>query len=584
MNFKGITRYYWAVLKRYPRSQLGLFAAYGTAEIIAAAAIPLTFKYIIDYVSVSTPGVSPHPLGLVLTLAALFFVMNIGFRVGDYLMIWSQSQILRDLSDLTLEKLQNHSFGFFANTFAGSLIAKTRRFVSAFETLHDQIVFSLWFGVLSLLSSTVVLWFQSPVLGALFLLWLVLYIAMVSVLVRYQIPKGMAHAEADSATTAHYSDIISNAFTVKTFGSRTIEEAQFRDTTAHQEQKRRAAWMQHSFWGGLWQGSNIGFFTVLFVSVAIWLWGYGTVSTGTIVLMQMYTLTSFNVVWNISKNIIRAFEALTDAHEMVEILDAPVTVADPFAPEPISMHDGGIVFQNVSFSYDEVQHVFKDLNLSITPGEHVALVGHSGAGKTTITKILLRFQDVASGTVTIDGQDITHVRQDELRRRIAYVPQEPILFHRSLRANIAYGRPEASFDEVVAAAEKAHAHEFISQLPHGYDTLVGERGIKLSGGERQRVAIARAILKDAPVVIFDEATSALDSISEGKIQDALRELTKGRTTIVIAHRLSTIQHVDRIIVFSGGKITEEGTHAALLRKRGVYAELWHSQVGGFIGE
>ena len=214
----------------------------------------------------------------------------------------------------------------------------------------------------------------------------------------------------------------------------------------------------------------------------------------------------------------------------------------------------------------------------------MGLVGHSGAGKTTITKILLRFADVSHGVVSIDGQDIRSMRQDDLRRTISYVPQEPLLFHRTLKENIAYGKPDASDDEITAVAKKAHAHEFIKKLPKGYDTLVGERGIKLSGGERQRVAIARAMLKDAPILILDEATSSLDSISEKHIQEALGELMKGRTTIVIAHRLSTIQKMDRILVVENGHIVEEGTHQELVLSDGVYGAFWKQQAGGFIGE
>lgn len=235
------------------------------------------------------------------------------------------------------------------------------------------------------------------------------------------------------------------------------------------------------------------------------------------------------------------------------------------------------------FSYEKKQEdVLKDFSLTITPGEKVGLVGHSGAGKTTITKILLRFADISEGEVLIDGQSIQKIKQDDLRRKISYVPQEPMLFHRSLSENIAYGKPDASMEEIVAVAKKAHAHEFIEKLSKGYDTLVGERGVKLSGGERQRVAIARAMLKDAPILILDEATSSLDSVSERHIQEALAELMKGRTTIVIAHRLSTIQKMDRIIVMEEGGIVEEGKHEDLLARGGMYAEFWREQAGGFL--
>jgi ATP-binding cassette subfamily B protein len=306
------------------------------------------------------------------------------------------------------------------------------------------------------------------------------------------------------------------------------------------------------------------------------------VSAGTIVLVQVYVVTVFNIVWTISKNIVRASSALTDATEMVKLFEQTPDVLDVAKPKKFEVSLGKIEFKNVGFSYDDGNPLFNNLSFTIAPGERVAFVGHSGAGKTTVTKLLLRFADVTEGAITIDGVDIAKVRQDELRARIAYVPQEPILFHRSLHDNIAYAKPGATHEEVVVVAKRAHAHEFIEQLRWGYDTLVGERGIKLSGGERQRVAIARAMLKDAPILVLDEATSSLDSVSEGYIQEAFAELMNGRTTIVIAHRLSTIQGMDRIIVFGQGGIEEEGTHAELLAKHGKYAELWGSQVGGFL--
>jgi len=240
------------------------------------------------------------------------------------------------------------------------------------------------------------------------------------------------------------------------------------------------------------------------------------------------------------------------------------------------------VFKDVFFEYNFNQDVLTNFSLDIAPGERIGIVGHSGAGKSTITKLLLRSNDVTSGTISIDGQDIRNVTQDDLRGVISYVPQEPILFHRPIKENIAYSKPNASNEEIIEVAKKAHADEFISRLSDNYDTLVGERGVKLSGGERQRVAIARAMLKDSPILMLDEATSSLDSVSESLIQDAFNELMKNKTTIVIAHRLSTIQKMDRIIVLNEGEIVEQGTHKELLEKDGVYADLWNHQTGGFL--
>jgi len=276
--------------------------------------------------------------------------------------------------------------------------------------------------------------------------------------------------------------------------------------------------------------------------------------------------------------------ALDNAKEMVDTFEEPLGVKDVASPETCRMKNGHIQMENISFKYDGDISVFNNFSLDIKPGEKVGFVGMSGAGKTTITKLLLRFADVDGGKIMIDGQDISKITQDDLRLHISYVPQDPILFHRTLRENIAYAHPDAAEEEIIQTARHAHAHDFITASPKGYDTFVGERGIKLSGGERQRVAIARAMLKNAPVLILDEATSSLDSISEHHIQEAFTNLMEGRTTLVIAHRLSTIQKMDRIIVLDLGRIVEEGTHEQLLANKGLYYKLWTQQSQGFIGE
>ena len=288
-------------------------------------------------------------------------------------------------------------------------------------------------------------------------------------------------------------------------------------------------------------------------------------------------------LWNVNnifKGINRVFG---DAYEMTEILDMKDAVVDLPGAKPLTINRGEINFEGVSFKHhDAKESIFENFNLDIKPGERIGLVGISGSGKTTLTKLLLRFADVQDGQITIDGQDIKNIQQVSLREAIAYVPQETSLFHRSIAENIAYAKPDATQKEIERAAKLANAHEFIKSLPDGYDTLVGERGIKLSGGQRQRIAIARAILKDAPILVLDEATSALDSESEALIQDALVKLMKGRTSIVVAHRLSTIASLDRIIVLENGKIVEQGSHAELLKKQGEYNKLWSRQSGAFL--
>ncbi|MEZ4103002.1 MAG: ABC transporter ATP-binding protein [Candidatus Paceibacterota bacterium] len=325
-------------------------------------------------------------------------------------------------------------------------------------------------------------------------------------------------------------------------------------------------------------------FILQFISlwIVIDLWIKGQVSAGFFVLVQMYMFTIFDHIWSIGGSMRDFASSLSDAKEMVEILDQEIDIRDPENPEKCEIKNGNIVFENVSFEYKDGKDVFEKFNLEIPSGQKVGIVGHSGSGKTTITNLLLRFEDVTNGSVKIDGQDIRNITQDDLRSKISYVPQEPVLFHRTLKENIAYGNPDASDREIEVASKKAHAEEFIKDLKDGYDTIVGERGVKLSGGQRQRISISRVMLENSPILILDEATSSLDSISENLIQRAFDEAMKNRTTIVIAHRLSTIKKMDRIIVLDKGKIVEDGNHDDLLNKKGYYFKLWQAQKDGVI--
>jgi ATP-binding cassette subfamily B protein len=306
----------------------------------------------------------------------------------------------------------------------------------------------------------------------------------------------------------------------------------------------------------------------------------------TVFLIFSYTSTVANQLFMFSNNALRNYNrAIGDAGDMIEVLRTTPEVLDPAEPEKSRINRGDIVFDKVRFQHDDADEaIFHSLSLHIKPGEKVGLVGHSGSGKTTLTRVLQRFSNVNDGEIRIDGQNIAAITQDDLRRHIAYVPQEPLLFHRTIAENISYAHPDASPEEIAGVAKMAHAAEFIDHLPEGYDTIVGERGVKLSGGQRQRIAIARAMLKNAPILVLDEATSALDSESEVLIQAALWKLMEGRTAIVIAHRLSTIQKMDRILVLDNGKVIEEGSHQELLARGGTYAKLWAHQSGGFIEE
>jgi ATP-binding cassette, subfamily B, bacterial len=582
MNFFKIISYYLPFLKKYTFSQVIVLLGYGIGVLGTTVLVPLIYKGIIDVVS-ENPENAAEKLGtLLLMLLISILGYNLCFRLADYFIIKSQSKIIKDLYDHSLEKLQKHSYVFFSNSFVGGLVAKTKRFVNSFGTLQDQFVFHIWMSGIALISLFIVLFKESKILGIIFLVWLIMYGFLVKLMIKWQAPKSLESAKADTKTTSQYADIITNILTVKMFGSNLREQKYFKDTTDEEEKKRFSAWMQLHFWNGMYQSLVIGLFNIVIIWVAVDLWIKGTVSVGTIVLVQVYVLTCFDIVWNISRSLIRTSTAITDAVEMINIFEKEPDVRDPLKSKKLNITEGKIEFKDVTFAYKDGESVFNSFNLEIKKGEKVALVGRSGAGKTTIVKLILRFLDVDKGSIEIDGQDISKVLQDDLRNNIAYVPQDPSLFHRSIKENIGYGKDCVDFSEIVEVAKRAEAHDFILSLPNGYESLVGERGIKLSGGERQRIAIARAMLKASPIVILDEATSSLDTLAEEKIQKALLDLTKKTTTLIIAHRLSTIKRMDRIIVFEKGELVEMGTHKELLEKEGFYANLWKSQVGGFI--
>jgi ATP-binding cassette subfamily B protein len=391
----------------------------------------------------------------------------------------------------------------------------------------------------------------------------------------------MIEAAADSRTTGRLADVFTNILNLKMFSSKSREEKAFLAVINEQKTARDNAWRFQNF-TYLLQGSIVSWLQIMSLYVSIVLWFQGQITLGTIVLAYSYSGTIFDSVWNLGKQMSKVSKSFSNAAEMVDIIDSPIEITDPVSPQRSTIKEGAISIDDVTFAYKQGAPVFSHLNLDIKPGEKIGIMGTSGAGKTTITKLLLRFADVTGGAIRIDGQDIRSLSQDDLRHAISYVPQDPVLFHRSIAENIAYGKTNATVEEIEDAAKLAHAHDFIKGLHLGYKTMVGERGVKLSGGERQRVAIARAILKNAPILILDEATSSLDSVSETHIKEALDTLMQGRTTIVIAHRLSTIEKMDRIIVMERGAIVEEGNHKDLLKKKGIYANFWKHQNAGFI--
>lgn len=575
--------YIWPHAKKHWVSFSLVLIGYTVGIVLDHILKPLVFKEIIDLLPSNLPKdiILNQSLQLFIVICVIIIMHNIAFRIGDFAIANFESKVMKRLYDFTFERLLQHSYHFFSNNFSGSIIAKSRRLTRSFEVLADIVSFQIWFSSVTLTGILIILFLRIPFLAYVFLGWSIFYILMTLLFIKKKIPYDAREAAADSLVTGRFSDAILNVLNIKIFSNDEKEKISFQSVTNSEEQKRRKAWNFANF-QNVAQSAMMGALQIFVLYFNIHLWYDGKISLGMFVLVQTYMFILFDILWNLGRSLTKAMKAMTDMQEVVNIFDTPIDIMDPKNREALKIREGQIVFKNVSFSYTGGNPVLKNFNLNIASGERVGLVGSSGAGKSTITKLLLRFADTVEGSILIDGQDIKNITQNELRSVISYVPQESILFHRTIRENISYSKPNATDEEIIAVAKKAHADEFVSKLPHGYDTLVGERGVKLSGGERQRIAIARAMLKDSPILVLDEATSSLDSISESYIQEAFGELMKGKTTIVIAHRLSTIQKMDRIIVLDRGQILEEGTHQELLKKDGLYADLWNHQTGGFL--
>lgn len=488
------------------------------------------------------------------------------------------------LSNLCFDAIVNQSMQFHSDRFSGSLVSQTNKFVGAYERFMDSVVWSILPLVTTIVASLVILFIRVPIFAGILLVLIIVYITVAFLAFRKIAPLNAKMADSENKRTGQLADSISNVASVKSYANEKHEHKRFQGFSGRvieSTTKLLNAEIKR----------NVGFdFVYVGITIAVLIFlltGQGVfgITLGTLILAFQYTINITNYLWNfnsIFKDMNRVFG---DAKEMTEILDMADDVVDMPNAKTLEVQSAEILFNHISFKHaDAKDAIFEDFTLDVRPGERIGLVGVSGSGKTTLTKLLLRFADVDRGTITIDGQDIKYVTQQSLRENIAYVPQETALFHRSIAENIAYGKLDATSEEIQRAARLANADEFIKDLPDRYDTLVGERGIKLSGGQRQRVAIARAILKDAPILVLDEATSALDSESEALIQDALLKLMKNRTSIVIAHRLSTVASLDRIVVLENGKIVETGTHQDLLAKNGAYARLWKRQSGGFLEE
>lgn len=484
----------------------------------------------------------------------------------------------------TFARVQHFSTDWHANAFAGSTVRKISRGMWALDTLHDTLLLALLPSAVVLVGTVALLGWQWPVMGLAMALGASAYVAMTLLLsTHYIAPAARVSNRLDTAMGGVLADAVSCNAVVKAFGAEVREEARLSEATQRWRERTRITWLRHTY-SGTAQILVLWVIRIGIAGVALSLWARGQATPGDVT----YVLTTYFVLHGYLRDIGMHINALqrgvNEMEELVDLHDERLGIADRAGAPDIAVTKGEIRFDQVTFRYGgHATPLYDGLDVTIRAGTRVGLVGPSGSGKTTFVKLVQRLYDVTDGRILVDGQDIGGVTQGSLRRQIAIVPQESILFHRSLADNIAYARPGASMAEIVRAAELANAHGFIGRLPHGYETMVGERGVKLSGGERQRVALARAFLADAPVLILDEATSSLDSESEALIQDASDRLMVGRTSLVIAHRFSTVRTLDRILVFDHGRIVEDGDHVSLMRRwDGIYRRLSERQAGAAV--
>lgn len=517
-------------------------------------------------------------------LAAVAALGALANRIGFMRMIKLQATAMNELNSMVFSRLLERGVRFHTNNIGGKLVSDALEFVGAFATLISAFYTSGLPLAVTLIGGVCVVAIESWQLGLFVLVTVVATVIWAYIESRTRYILRARRLTASKNLTAHLSDSIVNAQTVKTFANEKAERAKNANYNKVLLDLRLHDWRR----AGRSGSHRISFLLVMLV-VLLWLLHYLAGTTGGLLAIGIFAFTlTFQLILRLFdlNDLTRLVEeAFLQASPMTIILRESAEILDVPGAKKLHVSQGTIDMRDVTFQYEEKHHVlpvFSGLTLHIAAGEKIGLVGPSGGGKSTLSRLLLRFDDVQAGAITIDGQDIAHVTQQSLRQAIAYVPQEPLLFHRSIKENIAYGKPSASDEEIAHAARLAYANEFIERLPEKYDTVVGERGVKLSGGQRQRIAIARAILKDAPILLLDEATSALDSESEELIQKALWQLMKGRTAIVIAHRLSTIQKMDRIIVLEDGEISEQGSHQTLIEQSGTYAKLWARQSGGFL--
>lgn len=575
-----VIKYFWQVVRKFKIS-LFMIISFTIFSSILDIYIPLKFLKLWNILSSNNFSLVNSAKLIIITIFLLGLLRWLLRRISGFFNSYFQANVMAGLRLQSFSYMMGHSHSFFANNFGGSLTQKINKYARAFEKLVDRLVNDGLPLVTRSIGTIVAIYTLIPKYAFILSIFCIVFLVTALIYTRFKLKYDIIAAQSDTRTTGALADSISNHSSVQLFAGHDYEKERVGDIIQKQKKFTLFNWY-------LWEGlGSIQSFYSLIIEFVIFLtvigdWKLGLITLPIIVLLQGYLIRLIENLWSFSSIVRTFYDSFADAQEMALVLDTPYGVEDKMT-RVLENTKGEVVFDNVTYIYDKNNtKVFDDFSLTIPAGQKIAVVGSSGAGKSTFVNLLMRLFNLTSGRILIDGIDISSISQKNLREQVAFVPQNPVLFHRTLMENIRYGRRDATDEEVKEASSLAHCDNFISKLSQGFNTYVGERGIKLSGGERQRVAIARAILRNAPILVLDEATSALDSESEMLIQDALHNLIKNKTTIVIAHRLSTIREMDRIIVIEDGKIIEDDSHNQLINKDdGIYKKLWYLQAGGF---
>lgn len=585
ISYKEITRFFW----KYIREQKGRFCTVLVQDVLNCLDLliwPFLLRLVIDvFIQYEGNRTQAWEALQALVIGALLFLIfiEVNSRTMGFSMAKAMPKLQAHIRMDMFDHIQRHSPHYFNERFAGNLANKISDMTSSIETIINQLWWPLIPAVALSIFGAIFLGFISPFLGVILIIWIAIHLGICVYFSRSCDIYEHRHAESRSTLIGKIVDSLTNNFAVNLFYRFKNERSSL---TPFQNDEQQTSTFAKRYVEKMRSVTSLIYTTVCFVGLngfMIYLWIHNQITTGEVAQV-------FGTMWNIAMTMWNAggtlplfFQSLGIAKQAYSVMLDPQDIQDQPNATKLKIQTGVIKFENVSFQYGD-KKLFSNKHAHIRGGEKVGLVGFTGSGKSTFINLILRFFPLQNGKITIDEQNIANVTLESLRRQIALIPQDPILFHRTLRENISYGNPNASESEILTAAKLAHCDEFIRNIPAGYDAKVGERGTKLSGGEKQRIAIARAILLNAPILILDEATSSLDSVTEKYIQNSLEKLMQNKTTIVIAHRLSTLSRMDRILVFDKGQIVEEGTHTTLLKQDGLYAKMWKMQVGGFLPE